>query len=70
MKEGVMIPQEYPYEVKSVQRGETHDQEKGWSNTFIVRVNKQTGHTWILTHVGNDLIWVMVPEPATAPSKG
>lgn len=54
---------EFPYEFKTMQRGESQEGgKKGWGNTFIMRFNKQTGQAWILTHVGNDLVWVPVPE--------
>jgi len=54
---------DYPFEVKTLQRGETRAQYEGWTNTLIVRVNRKSGQTWILTHVGKELVWVLVPEP-------
>lgn len=39
---------QFPFEVKSLQRAEAHGLDKGWPNTFIVRMNRQTGETWII----------------------
>lgn len=56
----------YPYEIKTVERGEQNlGKNEGWHNHFIVKMNTQTGDTWILTHIiekqQNFLKWVFVP---------
>lgn len=58
----------------SLEKGEKKiGRSSGWSNTFIVKVDKRTGETWILNHIpGNSrpddkkydhhLRWVPIPD--------
>lgn len=50
------------FEMGTYERGETHADGGGYNNKFIMRFDKTSGEAWILTHVGNGLVWVKVPD--------
>jgi hypothetical protein len=56
----------FPFEVLSLERGESQDRKiSGWKNTLIIKLDKRTGETWILTHIPgpeNFLRWVLVKD--------